>query len=111
MRESYASYYAKNRDALVARMRERDSARREEERARAASDPGFAEEIKTKTHEKYEKVRANAVLRLLRQTAEKPILGASAKAFLEGDLIKAEAYRHLPMSAAKALCVALERHD
>ncbi len=111
MRESYASYYAKNRDVLVARMRERDSARREEERARAESDPTFAEEIKTARHESYERKRANAVLRLLRRTADKPILGASAKAFIEGDLIKAEAYRNMTLSAAKVLCDALERHD
>jgi hypothetical protein len=107
---AYVRYYSKNRDAIVARMRERYYAKRDADRAEAESNPDAVGEQKTIRHEKYLRGKQNGALKLLRETANKPILRPLAKQFIEQELIRPEAYRRLPLSAVRALCSALEYH-
>ena len=108
MKDAYARYYAKHRDALVARMRERDARRREALAAAIEGDPSVAEAVKAKAHEKYLRSKEGQSLSLLRQTAEKPTVRPLAKAFIQDELIKTETFKALSLSTVKALCSALE---
>lgn len=108
MKEAYAKYYATNRDALLARMRERYAKKREQLTETEGEDALNA--LREKTHEKYVRHKENQSLAVLRTTAEKPILRPTAKAFIETELIRSETYKKMPLSAVRALCSALESH-
>lgn len=91
---SYTKYYNANRDALTAKMRERDAIRREEKRQYLLEHPEEIDAEREKYRNKYQTTKVNRVKRIITEWLDNPVVNAPTKQFLQ-DLINTEKYKTL----------------
>jgi len=96
------SYYETHKDALKAKMRERDAERRAKVKEAVKTDPAVAEKEREKMRVKYHKQTESKVKRMLTACLEDMSLSATFKRFVQ-ELLANENYKLLTPASIKLM--------
>ena len=96
-------YYAKHREELLVKMRERDALRREERRVAMEGNPELLEEERERYRKKYYSRVANRNKEMIDLWLKDETITDGFKTFLRESLLKGDAYKHLTPKMMNAL--------
>lgn len=100
---AYSTYYAKNRELLLERMRERDAERREAIRAAVAANPDLAEAEREKHRAKYHRRICSQVKKQIDEWLASKTTTESFKAFLRDCCLKDDKYKALTLKTLRQM--------